>query len=151
MTCITYVLESNLGNRILFPIVTSGPAWRTQREIDAACSDYMDAQKAAYPNLSITWISARPLAKPSAEPTVFKAKTRCLVAMDYYFGQHTGTIEVVVDVPSIHEPGTKAFEEDALQTGYLHGDAGVFVVAGCNGLRVTVVDPDTELTPEREP
>lgn len=76
--------------------------------------------------------------------------TRCLVEMDYYFGRHTGTVEVVVDVQSPHEPGTKDFESDALQAGYNHGDAGMFCVAGCNGLRVTVVAPDAELTPERD-
>lgn len=78
--------------------------------------------------------------------------TRCLVEMDWYYGHCRGTVEVVVDVPSISVPGTKAFEDDALQAGYRHGDAGVMTCggAGCCGLRVTVVDPSTDLTEERE-
>lgn len=78
------------------------------------------------------------------------ATTRCEVEMDYFFGQHTGTIEVVVDVTSAHVVGTDAFEKDALQAGYNHGEAGVFIVAGCKGLRVYPVGFGVKLTDERE-
>lgn len=78
------------------------------------------------------------------------ATTRCEVELDYYFQRHTGTVEVVVDVTSPNVPGTDAFEKDAERAARRHSESGVFIVAGCNGLRVRPVGFAAELTPEQE-